>query len=205
MKFADQLNRTILTVRLEPVQLAHGLNMLLSQYQMLDVAASDFTEQLRRALTRYLPDPQPPSADNAQTDATRTVVATDRVAPTKRAGDGNTTTTRPGRTPARGVSPRAAKPATKPPTTASPGAALRPTPERFAIGCGVLGWVLGTALATVLMLSDHSLSLNSFASGALVVGGPAAFGGLWAAPRLWRFLPQARESLPLDPGSGSAG
>jgi TIR domain-containing protein len=76
VKYGDQLNKTLLTVRLEPVQLAHGLNMLLSQYQMLDATAAGFPAHLQAALERYLPSaPQgtgetfPERADDATSEA----------------------------------------------------------------------------------------------------------------------------------------
>ena len=37
MKFADTLNKAIVTIALEPAELKHGLQMLLTQYQILDI------------------------------------------------------------------------------------------------------------------------------------------------------------------------
>ena len=50
VKFADKLDKPILTVVLEPTELGQGLDMLLSQYQMLDASAADFAAQLRSAV-----------------------------------------------------------------------------------------------------------------------------------------------------------
>ena len=50
VKFADALNIPIVTVILEETTLAHGLRMLLTQYQMIDARAADFPMQLARAL-----------------------------------------------------------------------------------------------------------------------------------------------------------
>jgi len=53
VKYTDQLNKPILSIRMEPVELAHGLEMLLTQYQMVDVGAQDFSGEIKRAL-QYL-------------------------------------------------------------------------------------------------------------------------------------------------------
>ena len=53
VKYTDQLNKPILSVRLEPAELGHGLGMLLTQYQMVDVGAGDFSGEIERAL-KYL-------------------------------------------------------------------------------------------------------------------------------------------------------
>ncbi len=53
VKFADALDKPILSVKLEEAQLTHGMNMLLTQYQMLDRALADFHEQLQKAI-RYI-------------------------------------------------------------------------------------------------------------------------------------------------------
>jgi hypothetical protein len=50
VKFADFCDKPILSVKLERVTLAHGLYMLLQQYQMLDATASDFASEIRSAL-----------------------------------------------------------------------------------------------------------------------------------------------------------
>ena len=50
VRFADFCDKPILSVKLEQVTLAHGLYMLLQQYQMLDATASDFSSEIRRAL-----------------------------------------------------------------------------------------------------------------------------------------------------------
>jgi len=50
VKFADSCDKPILSVKLEQVTLAHGLYMLLQQYQMLDATAGDFSSEIRRAL-----------------------------------------------------------------------------------------------------------------------------------------------------------
>lgn len=50
VKFADARDTPVLSVVLEDTQLAHGMNMLLTQYQMLDVRASDFGARLEHAL-----------------------------------------------------------------------------------------------------------------------------------------------------------
>lgn len=51
VKFADALDTPIVTVMLEEASLAHGLRMLLTQYQMIDARAPDFSRQLARALS----------------------------------------------------------------------------------------------------------------------------------------------------------
>ena len=53
VKYVDQLNKPILSLQLEPVHLGHGLEMLLTQYQIIDTGAPDFAGQLERAL-RFL-------------------------------------------------------------------------------------------------------------------------------------------------------
>lgn len=53
VKYMDQLGKPILSVKLEPVELAHGLEMLLTQYQMVDAGNQDFTREIERAL-KYL-------------------------------------------------------------------------------------------------------------------------------------------------------
>jgi hypothetical protein len=50
VKFVDQLNKPILSLRLEPVELGHGLEMLLTQYKIIEVAAEDFAVEFERAL-----------------------------------------------------------------------------------------------------------------------------------------------------------
>lgn|GEM_PF-4129618 len=50
VKFADSLNKPILSVKLEEPRLTHGMNMLLTHYQMLDRAVADFHEQLQKAI-----------------------------------------------------------------------------------------------------------------------------------------------------------
>jgi hypothetical protein len=58
VKFADMIAKPILTVRLENAQLSHGLQMLLTNYQMIDPPTSPARlEALRRAL-RSLELPQ---------------------------------------------------------------------------------------------------------------------------------------------------
>jgi hypothetical protein len=53
VKYVDQLGKPILSVKLEPVELAHGLEMLLTQYQMVDAANQDFSDEIERSL-KYL-------------------------------------------------------------------------------------------------------------------------------------------------------
>lgn len=53
VKYVDQLGKPILSVRLEPAELAHGLEMLLTQYQMVDASNRDFAGEIERAL-KYL-------------------------------------------------------------------------------------------------------------------------------------------------------
>ncbi len=50
VKFADRLDKPIVTVRLEEVPLGQGLEMLLGQYQMLDAGDADFEARLIRSL-----------------------------------------------------------------------------------------------------------------------------------------------------------
>ena len=53
VKYADQLAKPILSVKLEPVELAHGLEMLLTQYQMVDATSPDVAGEIGRSL-KYL-------------------------------------------------------------------------------------------------------------------------------------------------------
>jgi hypothetical protein len=55
VKFADALDRPILSVLLEDAALGHGLHMLLTQYQMLDARAHDFAVQLKGAVAHLAP------------------------------------------------------------------------------------------------------------------------------------------------------
>jgi len=50
VKFADHCEKPILVIMLEEAKLAHGLNMLLSQRQMLDASEPTFLTELRRAI-----------------------------------------------------------------------------------------------------------------------------------------------------------
>ncbi len=50
VKFADAIDRPILGVMIEEVELAHGLRMLMQQYQMLDVRSGSFPARLDEAL-----------------------------------------------------------------------------------------------------------------------------------------------------------
>ena len=50
VKFADMLDKPILSVKLEDASLSGGMGMLLTQYQMIDARGGDFTAQLRRAI-----------------------------------------------------------------------------------------------------------------------------------------------------------
>lgn len=50
VKFADALGVQVLAILLEDATLAHGMRMLLTQYQMIDTRAADFLSQLRRAV-----------------------------------------------------------------------------------------------------------------------------------------------------------
>ncbi|MGH8907843.1 MAG: toll/interleukin-1 receptor domain-containing protein [Egibacteraceae bacterium] len=52
VRFADSLDKPIVTVQLEAARLGHGMGLLLTHYQMLSSGARDFCEQLTRALTR---------------------------------------------------------------------------------------------------------------------------------------------------------
>jgi hypothetical protein len=49
-KFADALQKPILSIRLESVVLSDGMAMLLNQYQMIDSAAADFSQILGQAM-----------------------------------------------------------------------------------------------------------------------------------------------------------
>ena len=53
VRYIDQLGKPILCIRLEPTELAHGLEMLLTQYQIVDASNEDFTREIERAL-KYL-------------------------------------------------------------------------------------------------------------------------------------------------------
>jgi hypothetical protein len=50
IKFADALDRPVLAIVLEDVRLGHGLQMMMTQYQMLDARAADFQPRLRQAV-----------------------------------------------------------------------------------------------------------------------------------------------------------
>lgn len=50
VKFADALEKPLITIKLEDAVLTGGMNMLLTQYQMLDAAAPNFARELDRAL-----------------------------------------------------------------------------------------------------------------------------------------------------------
>lgn len=49
--FGDSLNKPILPIRVEPVQLHSGLNFVLSRYQYLDLSHPGFKEQLQKAIS----------------------------------------------------------------------------------------------------------------------------------------------------------
>lgn len=53
IKFADRMQKPIVTIRLEEAALRHGLDMLLSQYQMIEASSGDFAHELERAI-RYV-------------------------------------------------------------------------------------------------------------------------------------------------------
>ena len=50
VRFADVCDKPIIGVKLERVTLAHGLYMLLQQYQMLDATGDEFTNDMRNAV-----------------------------------------------------------------------------------------------------------------------------------------------------------
>jgi hypothetical protein len=50
VKYADALDIPLLSVLLEETPLGHGLGMLVTQYQMLDVQAPDFAKRMRTAV-----------------------------------------------------------------------------------------------------------------------------------------------------------
>jgi serine/threonine-protein kinase len=54
VKFADRLDKPILSVMLEPVDLGQGLEMLLTQFQMIDATRDDFYPLLTRSLASIL-------------------------------------------------------------------------------------------------------------------------------------------------------
>lgn len=53
-KFADILNKPIVSVKLEEANLTYGMGMLLTQYQMINRKAGDFEIQLQRAIDHVL-------------------------------------------------------------------------------------------------------------------------------------------------------
>jgi len=57
VKFADALATPVITVALEDAPLKHGMRMLLTQYQMLDAGAPDFSGRLQRAVAQFLGEP----------------------------------------------------------------------------------------------------------------------------------------------------
>ena len=50
VRFADVCDKPIIGVKLEQVKLAHGLYMLLQQYQMLDATGNEVTNAMRNAV-----------------------------------------------------------------------------------------------------------------------------------------------------------
>jgi hypothetical protein len=52
VKFADRLEKPLIPIKLEDTVLSEGMDILLTQYQMLDPAAPDFARELDRALQR---------------------------------------------------------------------------------------------------------------------------------------------------------
>lgn len=53
-KFADILNKPIVSVKLEEAKLTYGMGLLLTQYQMISSTARDFDMQLRKAIEHVL-------------------------------------------------------------------------------------------------------------------------------------------------------
>lgn len=51
VKFADALDKPLVSIVLEPVALREGLRMLLTQYQMVDAAAPDIAAAVRQAMS----------------------------------------------------------------------------------------------------------------------------------------------------------
>ncbi len=49
-KYADVVDKPLLSVKLDDATLTHGMEMLLTQYQMLDARAPNFEDQLDRAI-----------------------------------------------------------------------------------------------------------------------------------------------------------
>ena len=54
VKFADRLDKPLLSVLLEPVELIQGMDMLLTQFQMIDATQKDFFEILQRSLDNII-------------------------------------------------------------------------------------------------------------------------------------------------------
>jgi hypothetical protein len=61
VKFADAIDRPILCVLLEEPDLAQGMRMLLTQYQMLDARTADFDERLLDSIRHSFATPPTPS------------------------------------------------------------------------------------------------------------------------------------------------
>jgi TIR domain len=55
VKFADTLNKPVLSLRLENAVLSNGMAMLLNQYQMMDVENVNFRRELQRAFSHVKP------------------------------------------------------------------------------------------------------------------------------------------------------
>ena len=55
VKFADTLNKPVLSLRLENAVLSDGMGMFLNQYQMIDVRNLDFPRELERAFQHVRP------------------------------------------------------------------------------------------------------------------------------------------------------
>lgn len=51
IKYADAIDKPVLSIQLEQTKLSHGLGMLLTQYQMLDVGENDFQQRALSAVT----------------------------------------------------------------------------------------------------------------------------------------------------------
>jgi hypothetical protein len=52
-KFADMINKPLVSIQLEDVHLSEGMGMLLTQYQMIDARAADFPTRLMTAIARH--------------------------------------------------------------------------------------------------------------------------------------------------------
>jgi len=62
VKYADALNKTIVPVQLEAVELLHGMSMLISERQIVDCSSAEGINRLKQALDYWLKQQSPSNA-----------------------------------------------------------------------------------------------------------------------------------------------